>query len=128
MKSLSKRRETGGETPIMNCMVFALFLSLGAFPLATSVASAGDHLAEAIENAKQAVDHGRKGLTDAFVTRAEAALQEADEAKKGTTQNSHVEEAIAHLEAAIDFGRQKRGDLATKHAQDALTHLEAAAK
>jgi hypothetical protein len=111
----------------MNSKVFALLLSLGAFPLALNLASAGDHLAEAIENAKQAVDHGRKGFTDAFVTRAEAALQEADEAKKGT-QNSHVEEAIAHLEAAIDFGKQKRADLATKHAQDALTHLEAAAK
>jgi Small metal-binding protein len=38
--------------------------------------------------------------------------------------NSHTEEAIKHLEQAIDEGKMGHADVATTHAEAALTHLE----
>jgi hypothetical protein len=38
--------------------------------------------------------------------------------------NSHTEEAIKHLEQAIDEGKEGHADVATTDAEAALTHLE----
>ena len=85
--------------------------------------AAEDHIAEAIEDAKQAIDHGKMGYPNVLATHAELALVQATASEKATA-NSHTEEAIKHLEQAIDEGKEDHADVATTDAEAALTHLE----
>jgi hypothetical protein len=65
--------------------------------------AAEDHIAEAITDAKQAIDHGKMGHPNILATHAELAHATASEKAKA---NSHTEEAIKHLEQAIDEGKE----------------------
>jgi hypothetical protein len=86
-------------------------------------ASASHHIAEAITDATQAIDHGKTGHPNVLATHAELALANARASEKAKA-NSHTEEAIKHLEQAIDEGKMGHADVATTHAEAALTHLE----
>ena len=58
---------------------------------------------------------------------AEAALKHAKAAEKAKS-NTHTEEGITHLEAAIAEGNKKNSTTATQHSEEALKSLESATK
>ncbi len=85
--------------------------------------AAEEHIAEAITDATQAIDHGKMGHPNVLATHAELALANAMASEKAKA-NSHTEEAIKHLEQAIDEGKKGHAEVATTHAEAALTHLK----
>jgi hypothetical protein len=111
------------EDSLMSRTLVVAMLGLGlALILMPQVSlAAEDHFAEAIMDAKQAIDHGKMGHPDILATHAELALTHTTAFEKAKA-NSHTEEAIKHLEQAIDEG--KEGHVATTDAEAALTHLE----
>ena len=76
-------------------------------------------LRDAIEQATEAVDHGKQGHTEKLVTSAEASLRLA---LRGG-ESLHLAEAITNLKEAIEHGKAGHADVATKHAETAVTHL-----
>ena len=114
-------------------VVAMLGLGMVLFLMPQVSLAAEDHIAEAITDAKQAIDHGKMGHPNILATHAELALTQATASQKAKANshteqkakaNSHTEEAIKHLEQAIDEGKKGHGDAVTTHAQAALTHLE----
>jgi hypothetical protein len=79
---------------------------------------------DAVEQAKEAVDHGKQGDVKALLAHAEAALQLA---LKGG-QDQHLDEGITHLKEAIEHGKAGHVDVATKHAETAVMHLSEVAR
>jgi len=77
------------------------------------------NIKDAIEQAMEAVDHGKQGHAEKLVTYAEASLQLA--LRGGVSP--HVAEAITHLKEAIEHGKAGHANVATKHAESAVTHL-----
>ena len=77
------------------------------------------NLRDAIEQATEAVDHGKQGHAEKLVTSAEASLQLA---LRGG-ESPHLAEAITNLKKAIEDGKAGHADMATKHAESAVTHL-----
>ncbi len=77
------------------------------------------NIKDAIEQATEAVDHGKQGHAEKLVTHADAALQLA---MKGG-ESPHLAEAIANLKEAVEHGKAGHADVATKHAENAVTHL-----
>ena len=77
------------------------------------------NIKDAIEQATEAVDHGKQGHAEKLVTYAEASLQLA---LRGG-ESSHLAEAITHLKEAIEHGTAGHADVATKYAESAVTHL-----
>jgi hypothetical protein len=77
------------------------------------------NIKDAIEQATEAVDHGKQGHAEKLVTYAEASLQLT---LRGG-ESPHVAEAITHLREAIEHGKAGHADVATKHAESAVTHL-----
>ena len=77
------------------------------------------HRQEAVKLAKDAVAHGKQGHAEAVVSNADAALQHALQAGKG----SHVDAGVTELKNAIEHGNAGHTDVATKHAEAAVTHL-----
>lgn len=77
------------------------------------------NIKDAIEQATEAVDHGKQGHAEKLVTHAEASLQLA---LRGG-ESPHLAEAITHLKEAIEHGKAGHADVATKHAESAVTHL-----
>ena len=105
-------------------LVVAMFgLGLVLFLMPQVSLAAEDHIAEAITDAKQAIDHGKRGYPNILATHAELALTHATASEKAKA-NSHTEEAIKHLEQAIDEGNKGHADQATTHAEAALNHLQ----
>ncbi|HKQ36148.1 MAG TPA: small metal-binding protein SmbP [Nitrospiraceae bacterium] len=78
------------------------------------------NLMDAIDHAKEAVDHGKQGHADVLLTHAEAALQLA---LQGGKDYPHVGEGITHLKEAIEHAKAGHADVATKHAEAAVMHL-----
>jgi Small metal-binding protein len=116
------------EDATMNRRTVALAIGLGvAALLAPRLALAEDHLAEAISQTKEAVDHGKMGHADVLVTHAEAALDHAQAAETAKA-NPQTKEAIRDLKLSIDEGKKKHADKATEHAEGALIHLQAATR
>ena len=83
------------------------------------VMRAEQHHQEALKLAQDAVAHGKQGHADALVTNADAALQHAQQAGKG----SHVDTAVTELKQAIEHGKAGHADVATTHAEQAVAHL-----
>ena len=104
-------------------VVAMLGLGMVLFLMPQVSLAAEDHIAEAITDAKQAIDHGKMGHPNILATHAKLALTHATASEKATA-NSHTEEAIKHLEQAIDEGKEGHADVATTDAEAALTHLE----
>jgi Small metal-binding protein len=77
------------------------------------------NLRDAIELAREAVDHGKQGHAEKLVAYAEASLQLA---LRGG-ESLHLAEAITNLKEAIEHGKAGHADVATKHAETAVTHL-----
>jgi hypothetical protein len=65
------------------------------------------------------VDHGKQGHADAVVMHAEKSRNYAERGGK----NPHLNEAITHLNEAIEHGKAGHADVATQLAESALTHL-----
>lgn len=82
-----------------------------------------EHLSQAIEFTKLAVDDGDYGRADGLAAHAETALMHAEASEK-VKANPHMADAIKHLKAAIDEGRQGHADVAKTHAEAALNNLQ----
>jgi Small metal-binding protein len=91
--------------------------------LVTVVLAADEHLSQAIEYTKLAVDDGDYGRADGLAAHAETALMHAEASEK-VKANPHMEDAIKHLKAAIDEGKQGHTDVAKTHAEAALNNLQ----
>jgi hypothetical protein len=110
------------DSPMSRRLVVAM-LGFGLALMPQVSLAAEDHIAEAITDAKQAIDHGKMGHPNILATHAELALTHATASEKAKA-NSHTEETIKHLEQAIDEGKEGHADVATTDAETALTHLE----
>src|SRR4030081_1409907 len=112
------------DSPMSRRLIVAM-LGLGVvlFLMPQVSLAAEDHIAEAITDAKQAIDHGKMGHPNILATHAELALTQATASEKAKA-NSHTEEAIKHLEQAIDEGKEGHANVAATDAEAALTHLE----
>ena len=84
-----------------------------------AVRSEEQHRQEAVQLAKEAVDHGKQGHAGLFLSSAEAALQHAFKAGK----DSRVDAGITELKQAIEQGSAGHGDVAIQHAEQAVIHL-----
>src|SRR5208283_745369 len=82
-----------------------------------------EHISQAIEYTKLAIDDGKYGRAEGVATHAEAALAHA-EASERVNANPHRANAINHLKEAIDEGKQGHVDVATTHAEAALNNLQ----
>jgi hypothetical protein len=110
----------------MNRRILCLALALSvAFPLAISPALADDRLAQALHYMQEAVHQGHQRDAGLVAYHAALALENAEAIEK-FKPNPHTAEAIVHIKAAIDEGRQNHADAATKHAEEAVKHLEQA--
>jgi hypothetical protein len=93
-------------------------LGLVSVPMLNAEPPAGN-VRYAIMHAKEAVDRGKLGHTEALVTHAEKSVKYAE--IKG--KNRHMAEGIKHLEQAIEFGKAGHAAKATTHAETGLAHL-----
>ena len=82
-----------------------------------------EHISQAIEYTKLAIDDGKYGRAEGLAAHAEAALAHA-EASERVNANPHTANAINHLKEAIDEGKQGHVDVATTHAEAALNNLQ----
>jgi hypothetical protein len=104
-------------------MVLAAVVGFVGAPIMQTVALAGGGTAaEAMAEAKQAVEHGSAGHGDVLVKHAEAALKLAKGAQEHT-KNPHLDGAVKELEQAVSHGKAGHADVATKHAEEAIKHL-----
>jgi tetratricopeptide (TPR) repeat protein len=113
------------EDSSMSRRLVVAMLGLGPalFLMPQFLLAAEDHIAEAITDAKQAIDHGKMGHPNILATHAELALAHATASEKAQA-NSYTEEAIKHLEQAIEEGKEGHADVAISDVETALTHLE----
>ncbi len=105
----------------LNVALLCMGLMAGCASYSTGNKNA--HVAEAVTNAQEAVDHGGIGHADVFVTHAEVSLQHAQAAKNDIT-NPHLDAAITELGEAISHGKAGHADVATDHAKSAVMHLK----
>lgn len=84
--------------------------------------AAEDHLAEAIEHAKAATNHGRQGHANVLVDEAQIAVQHA-EAAEGEQANALTKAAIRDLKNAIELAKAGKLDSAVESTDLALGHL-----
>lgn len=102
----------------------AIALSLGiaaAFVPAISV-SAEDHLSEAIDYTRDALNVGRQGKANSLAEHAQIALQHAEAAEQ-EKDNVLTKAAIRDLKSAIEQAKAGKLDLAIELAELALGHL-----
>jgi Small metal-binding protein len=104
-------------------VVAMLGLGLALFLMPQISLAVDDHLSQAIEYTKLAIDDGQHGRADGLATHAEAALTHAEASEK-VKANPHTADAIKHLKEAIDEGKQGHADVATTHAEAALNNLQ----
>ena len=107
------------KTLILSIMV----VMVGASYEASHAWAGGGHVAEAIEHAQKAGDHGKAGHADVLVEHAGEALKHAKMAQK-ETPNMHLDKGISDLEKAISHGKQGHSDIATGYAESAIKHLK----
>lgn len=93
--------------------------ALGSVPMLNAEPSPAGNVTDAINEAKQAVDHGRQGDAEALVTHAEKSVEYAEMGAK----NRHLVEGIKHLNEAIEHGKAGHAEAATTHAETGLAHL-----
>jgi hypothetical protein len=105
------------------CIVAMLSLGLALILMSQISLAVDDHLSQAIEYTKLAIDDGEYGRSDGLASHAEAALMHAEASEKVKT-NPHTEAAIKHLKEAIDEGKQGHADVAKTHAEAALNNLQ----
>jgi long-subunit fatty acid transport protein len=104
-------------------MVLAAVVGLVGAPFVQSLAWAGnEHVAEALAEAKQAVEHGKAGHADVLVKHAETALNHAKGAQEHM-KDAHLDGGIKELGEAVSHGKAGHADVATKHAEEAVKHL-----
>lgn len=112
----------------MNRRIAALTLAFGgALLFAPGLALADDRLEKAIYHVQEAITQGKLNDAGLLAYHADLALEKAEGVEK-FKPNPHTAEAIVHIKAAIEEGRQNHAKEATSHAQEALKHLEEAAK
>jgi anti-sigma28 factor (negative regulator of flagellin synthesis) len=116
----------GGEAKMISKLYRSalMLVALGVFvaaPIVNAQPSPASNVLEAINEAKQAVEHGKAGHAEALVTHSEKSLNYAERGGK----DSHLKEAIKKLKEAIEHGKAGHADVATEHADSALTHLNA---
>jgi hypothetical protein len=104
-------------------MVLGAVLGLVGAPFVQSVAWAGnEHVAEALTQAKEAVDHGKAGHADVLVKHAEDALKHAKGAQEHM-KDAHLDAGVKELGEAVSHGKAGHADVATKHAEEAVKQL-----
>jgi hypothetical protein len=104
-------------------LALAAVVGVVGAPVFQSVAVAGnEHVAEALAEAKQAVEHGKAGHGDVLVKHAESALMHAKGAQEHM-KDMHLAEGVKELGEAVTHGKAGHADVATKHAEEAVKHL-----
>ncbi|HEY8006781.1 MAG TPA: small metal-binding protein SmbP [Methylocella sp.] len=103
--------------------VALLGLSLGLILLPRISLAGDEHLSQAIEYTKLAIDDGEYRRADGLAAHAETALMHAEASAK-VKANPHTADAIKHLKEAIDEGKQGHADVAKTHAEAALNNLQ----
>jgi Small metal-binding protein len=104
-------------------IVAMLGLGLALFLMPQVSLAVDDHILQAIEYTKIAIDDGQHGRADGLATHAEVALTHAEASEK-VKADPHTADAIKHLKEAIDEGKQGHADVATTHAEAALNNLQ----
>jgi len=119
---LNQEKEAPMTTRIRRtALIMAAIGTFVGMPIVGGVALAGDkHVAEALEHAKGAVSHGKKGHADACVEHAQEALKHA---KAAGVKSPHLDEGIKHLNEAVEHGKAGHADACTQHAEGGVTHL-----
>ena len=107
------------KTLILSIMVVMVSAPYGA----SHVWAGGGHVADSLEHAQKAVEHGRAGHADVLVEHTGEALKHAKMAQK-ETPNMHLDKGISELEKAISHGKQGHADVATEYAESAIKHLK----
>jgi hypothetical protein len=97
-------------------------MSVGLLPV-ISMAATNKHVAEARDEAKEAVKHGKQGHADVLGKHAEKALRHVQMAEKDTKGNPHIPEAMKALEDAVLEAKQGHADKGTEAAEQAVMHL-----
>jgi acyl-CoA hydrolase len=104
-------------------IVAMLSLSLALILMPQTSLAVDEHLSQAIEYTKLAIDDGEYGRADGLATHAETALMHAEASEK-VKANPHTADAIKHLKEAINEGKQGHADVAKTHAEAALNNLQ----
>src|SRR4030066_414745 len=91
---------------ILKALILSIMVVMVSAPYGASQAWAGGgHVADSIEHAQKAEEHGKQGHADVLVEHAEEALKHAKMAQK-ETPNKHLDKGISELEKAISHGKQ----------------------
>ncbi|OGT21741.1 MAG: hypothetical protein A2V90_01185 [Gammaproteobacteria bacterium RBG_16_57_12] len=104
---------------IMSSLLASAFVALLGVNAAIA---AEDHKAEALKQAVEAVESGKKGDAAGIGEHATAAKTHAEAADKEKT-TAHLKEAIKSLNSAIEQSKSGKADVASKAAAEAVTHL-----
>jgi hypothetical protein len=102
--------------------IFIVAMSVGLLPV-ISMAAANKHVSEALNEAKEAVKHGKQGHADVLGKHAEKALKHVQMSEKGTKGNPHIPEAMKDLEDAVLEAKQGHAEKGTEAAEQAVMHL-----
>ena len=120
-------RTTQEEAMLRRRFLRGIMVTTVGFGLAlmTNVASAqvSPHVAEALNHAKQAVEHGKMGHAPVLTQHAEEAMKHLEMARKDGA-NPHLDAAAKGLNDAITHGKMGHADVATKGAEEGVKHLE----
>ncbi len=109
---------------ILKALILSIMVVMVSAPYGASQAWAGGgHVADSLEDAQKAEEHGKQGHADVLVENAEEALKHAKMAQK-ETPNMHLDKGISELEKAISHGKQGHADVATGYAESAIKHLK----
>ncbi len=109
---------------ILKALILSIMVVMVSAPYGASQAWAGGgHVADSLEHAQKAEEHGKQGHADVLVENAEEALKHAKMAQK-ETPNMHLDKGISELEKAISHGKQGHADVATGYAESAIKHLK----
>ena len=104
-------------------IVAMLGLGLALFLMPQVSLAGDDHILQAIEYTKIAIDDGQHGRADGLATHAAVALTHAEASEK-VKADPHTADAIKHLKEAIEEGKQGHADVATTHVEGALNNLQ----
>ena len=103
-------------------IVATLGLGLALFLMPQVSLAVDDHILQAIEYTKIAIDDGQHGRADGLAMHAEV-LTHAEASEK-VKADPHTADAIKHLKEAIDEGKQGHADVATTYVEAALNNLQ----
>jgi Small metal-binding protein len=99
----------------------AVALAVSLF-IAPALSATENHVAEAVEHIKEAINLGQQGQSTSFADHAQLALDHAKAAEQ-EKPNTHTESAIAKLTGAVDYIKAGHEDAALTSAESALTYL-----